>query len=187
MSNPYAPPESTPAPVPTDGLTAMERDRTLHRVHEARVRILGIAFMVQGGLRVLTLLAMAFALVADADYMENDWLGASIGAAFYAVTGALSLVGGWALHQLKPWGRGFGFVMFLLSLISIPVGTLLSIWGAILLLTSKGRRVFSPDYAAVRAATPHLRWSPQPAAFIGAALLGAVVLASCAGLLLLGV
>lgn len=186
MSNPYAPPESTAAPTVPDGLSYMERDRTEHRVHEARVRILGIVFLLQGGSRLVSTGA-ALAWLVFTPQAGEGWPQLGVWLGVFGVTAALSLVGGGAMHQLKPWGRWVGLALSAVSLASFPVGTLLGVWGGILLLTPKGRRVFSPDYAAVRAATPHLRWRPKTASLIGAAVVGSLVLFGCAGLLLLGV
>jgi hypothetical protein len=167
----------------------MERDRTVHRVHEARVRILGIVFMVRGGLRLGTMAIAAISYAWDPSSINEDFGGLAMLGTFgvlYTVAGALSAAGGWGMHQLKPWGRVAGLVVSAISLLSIPVGTLLGVWGGVLLLTPKGRRVLAPDYAAIRTATPYLRWKPQLSAVIAAAVVSGLMILGCGGLLLLG-
>lgn len=54
---------------------------------------------------------------------------------------------------------GAAFSMLtVLGLLGIPIGTLISLSILYLLLSEKGRMVFSPEYKAVIAATPHVRY-----------------------------
>jgi hypothetical protein len=59
---------------------------------------------------------------------------------------------------LRPWSRIAGTLLAIPGLLAIPLGSLVSVYILWVLLSKKGRMVFSPEYARIIAATPHLRY-----------------------------
>jgi hypothetical protein len=45
-----------------------------------------------------------------------------------------------------------------LGLLNFPIGTVISIYFIYLLVSAKGQFVMTPEYAAIRAVTPHIRY-----------------------------
>ncbi|PAW69614.1 MAG: hypothetical protein B9S38_09450 [Verrucomicrobiia bacterium Tous-C4TDCM] len=69
-----------------------------------------------------------------------------------------------------------------ISLIGFPIGTLIGAYILYLLLGAKGKMVFSPEYQAVIAQTPHIRYRTSKVVWI---LLGLVLLIIVFGLVAL--
>ncbi|WAC19969.1 hypothetical protein OVA24_01075 [Luteolibacter sp. SL250] len=70
----------------------------------------------------------------------------------------LLFFGGRGLRKLTPWGRVVGIVVGVVGLAAIPVGPILGIYILYLLLSKKGKMVFSPAYKEVMAATPEVKY-----------------------------
>jgi hypothetical protein len=62
-----------------------------------------------------------------------------------------------------------------LGLIGFPIGTLISVYFLYLLLSQKGAYVFSPEYAQVIAATPHIQYKTSIVVWIFLGLLLVVI------------
>jgi hypothetical protein len=73
---------------------------------------------------------------------------------------------GRGVRQLKPWSRKPATLLAGLGLLLYPVGSLLSPYILYLLLSGKGRFVFSPAYREVISQTPELRYRTPPALWI---------------------
>ena len=69
--------------------------------------------------------------------------------------------------------------MSVVGLIGFPIGTLISGYILYLLWGKKGRVIFSPEYQAVIAATPHVKYKTSIVVWI---LLGLVVVLILAGI-----
>lgn len=95
------------------------------------LRILGVLYLVSGGLYLLGALIVATALTGTGVLMR-DWgsvaflsgLGVVIGV-FLAALGLPGLIVGWGLLKLRSWSRVPGFVLGFLNLLNFPFGTLL--------------------------------------------------------------
>ncbi|RYD47808.1 MAG: hypothetical protein EOP83_27455 [Verrucomicrobiaceae bacterium] len=76
----------------------------------------------------------------------------------FVVIGAAQLFAGWGLRKLRPWAKIPAAILAGISLLSIPVGTVIGGYILYLLFSAKGRMVLSPEYADIIAQTPHLRY-----------------------------
>lgn len=187
MANPYAAPQAVS--VPSD-VPPAELDRRTHRTHEARVKGLGWALVLQGGVRVLGGVVPALAALD-----HQDGLDATVAPVFLTTAlaltgvGVLTIAAGVGVHLLRRWGWGLAVLACLVGLLYVPMGTVLSLWAAVLLLSPKGRRIFRADYAQIQAATRHVAWQPKPGpallvgALMAASLIGGVVALARMGML----
>ena len=120
-----------------------------------------------------------------------------LGGAFLALAGGLALVGprqdlavfmivgiplgvgqvfvGWGLRQLKKWAQITSCIISAVGLFAFPVGTLINAYILYLLLTKKGRTVFTPEYQEVIAATPDVKYRTSIIVWIFLALLVALI------------
>lgn len=64
----------------------------------------------------------------------------------------------YGLRGLRPWVRVPAIGASVIGLFGFPFGSILNGYVLYLLLCAKGRCVLGPDYAAVLAATPHVRY-----------------------------
>ncbi|MBX3740687.1 MAG: hypothetical protein KF712_06840 [Akkermansiaceae bacterium] len=166
MENPYLTPASAaePSGPPPD---SPEHIRRTHLNHEASVRSIGnlcyLAAIVWGIWLLNTVLLVPNMLFLQ---QQHDGLVAISGMVFTILVGvilpvamvALLIFGGRGLRKLTPWGRVVGIVIAVIGLAAIPIGTILSIYALYLLLSKKGKMVFSPAYKEVMAATPEVKY-----------------------------
>lgn len=182
MANPYAAPAGALAPV--DG-SDMELERRDHRTHEARVRGLGVAWMVQGVVRVLGAVIPARAAWEQAESATSPGLWTTAG--LMAAVGVATILSGVGVRRLQQWGWILGMLTSLVGLIYVPMGTVLSLWAMGLLLAPKGLRIFAPDYAELQAQTPDVSWEPKPIpAMIVALVMVSALVGGCIALARLG-
>ncbi|HWF46630.1 MAG TPA: hypothetical protein VG168_06475 [Bryobacteraceae bacterium] len=120
------------------------------------VKILGILSMVLGGLGLLAALGI-FALfggiagAAGVANRGNDGLaGAGIVAAIglflagvIAVISLPQLLGGWGLINYKPWARVLMIVVSVVSLLHVPLGTALGVYGLWVLFNDETKYLFA--------------------------------------------
>jgi len=65
---------------------------------------------------------------------------------------------GHGLRTLKPWTRIPVAILSGLGMINIPIGTLFGGYILYLMLSEKGKIVFSEDYRRIIDATPHVKY-----------------------------
>ena len=123
---------------------------------ETHAKVLGILNIVSGllGLCAAVLFTVVFGGVVGLIGAEGDPEAAmavpivgAAGAALVLFTLVLSLpavIIGYGLFQLRPWSRIAGIVISILSLIAIPFGTLLGVYGLWVLFSAEGQRLFEP-------------------------------------------
>lgn len=150
--NPYAPVLETAV---LGSQTDAEATRRLYLNHEASVKAIGFLFALGGFF--LSILAI-FQIAAVANMGMVGATEAIIVASMFAVLGPLQLSTGIALRKLKPWSRIVAAVFSAIGLIAFPIGTLINGYFLYLLLGKKGTFVFSPEYAAILEATPHIKY-----------------------------
>jgi len=119
------------------------------------VKILGILHLVYGilgvlaGIIVLVIFGGLAGLVSVADRSGDSLIAVpilgGIGAFVFILLLALSLPGiiaGFGLLQLRPWARMLTIVLSALELMSVPLGTVLGIYGLWVLLSPGGEQLF---------------------------------------------
>src|SRR5579864_646860 len=119
------------------------------------VKILGILHLVYGilgvlaGIIVLVIFGGLAGLVSVADRSGDSLIAVpilgGIGAFVFILLLALSLPGiiaGFGLLQLRPWARILTIVLSALELMSVPLGTVLGIYGLWVLLSPGGEQLF---------------------------------------------
>ena len=166
--NPYAPPTA-----PVEDVSAnseAEAIRRAHINHEASVKSVGILYYLGG-------VALTIAgIVSLAAVREGS--GDPLMALLFLGLGAVELVAGWGVRALRRWGQVVGCVPSVIGLLGFPIGTLISLYILYLLLSKKGRTIFSPAYQDVIAATPHVKYRTSIVVWIFLALLVALLVAA---------
>ena len=122
---------------------------------DTHVKVVGVLFIVLSALGVLAALGVMalFGFSAGIVGVAAEGEGAAIAVPFIGLTGtfvtifllALSLPGlitGFGLLAYKPWARILGIVVSALNLINVPFGTILGIYGLIVLLHRDTERLF---------------------------------------------
>ena len=173
MSNatsPYAPPAARVADVSASANPEAEAIRQAHISHEASIKSIGILYYL-GGVALII-----FGIVSLAAVREGAV--APLMALFFLVLGAGELFAGWGVRALRKWGQVVGCVLSVFGLLGFPIGTLINLYILYLLLSKKGRTVFSPAYQEIIVATPHVKYKTSILVWIFLALLVALVLAA---------
>jgi len=119
------------------------------------VKILGVLHVVYGalgilaGIVVLVIFGGLAGLVSVADHNEDAVIAVpilgGIGAFVFVLLLALSLPGivaGFGLLGLRPWARILTIVLSALELMSVPLGTVLGVYGLWVLLSPGGEQLF---------------------------------------------
>jgi hypothetical protein len=177
--NPYAPPKAAidEAPIELDAADLAEAIRRTYIGHEAAVKSIG----------TLHYLGFFFGLLGAIGMMIGALLGPLRGnqgaqivmmgvGVFYLALSALQLAPGIGLRRLQIWARWTDVALISLLLLMLVLGNLLSasqgvpgaliglvIGGLIpgyilyLLISSKSTTVFSTEYRAIIARTPHIK------------------------------
>ena len=176
--NPYAPSGSSYGDASLDAnfdLSQAELIRKSHLSHEANIQgfgclytlggilgILGAIFYVGIGILVMAggvvpkgLESMVFA--AGGDQLVSGGLTTLVGVIFLAIAVA-QLFAGRSMQTLNPSGKILAIVVAAIGMLQFPCGTLISGYLLYLLVSAKGRTVFSSAYKEVMQATPHIRY-----------------------------
>ena len=113
------------------------------------INILGALFltfsilMIIGGVVINQFLPMAGEISGDSTAIKiTSIIGQSIGAVLFifAVPGFIC---GYGLITKKAWSRVFGIILSCLSLLSIPIGTIIGIYGLWILFKDETKDLFS--------------------------------------------
>ncbi len=155
-ANPYAPPKAAVDDIGTGAFPAAEAIRSEHLAHEASLKAVGLLYLLGGALNAIGALSMLVAAAAGGNVQGRD--GVILLTLFLGLMSALALWAGWGLRTLKPKGRIPALLVSGLGLLAFPVGTLINAYVLWLLLSKKGSLILSPEYAAIVAATPHLKY-----------------------------
>jgi len=122
---------------------------------ETHVKVLGVLQIAFGclslvGAIVLTLVFMggvgAMGFSGDPDALRAVPIVGFVGTTLVVLLVVLSLPGiitGIGLLRLRPWARILGIVLSLLSLVAIPFGTVIGIYGLWVLLSKDTERLFA--------------------------------------------
>jgi hypothetical protein len=129
---------------------------------QTHVKVLGVIYLAVGGLMLCAALFLGLgsgvaAGIVGASADPGDAaiaipiLGiAGTALAVFLVLFALpSLITGYGLLNYKPWARIVGIVLSAISLINIPIGTVVGIYGLWVLLNKDTERLFNTPVAGV--------------------------------------
>ncbi len=175
--NPYAPTSNiADADVTPDDVEAYRRK---YLSHEASVKSIGTLYMLGAIFLVPMGVLMILGVVFDNEQAGMPDSMAVIGG-FYLAIGLLQGFTAVGLRRLQNWARIVAVVLSVVGLIGIPVGTLISAYFLYLLLSAKGKIVFSEQYRSVVEQTPHVKYKTSIVVWI---LLGLLVLLIAFGFL----
>src|SRR3954467_15431032 len=123
---------------------------------QTHIKVLGVVYLAFGGCMLLAALFLALAMggaasIVGATAEPHD---AAIAIPILGIAGPAlvtflglfavpSLVTGYGLLTFKPWSRVVGIVLSAISLIHIPLGTLVGIYGLWVLLNKETERLFN--------------------------------------------
>ena len=192
-TNPYAPPTAdlnatfgggTLNPSPTMSVAKAEAIRTELLMTETNLRGFGALYLFAAFGSVLAGFGLAaFAATQGIDDVESIFMITFTGFVVLVIAAVYGFVG-LGLRRLDPKVKIAATVLGGLSLLSIPIGTLLGGWLLYLLHGEKGQRVFALDYPEVMRLTPHIQRRTSPIVWVFVGLLLLIVVAGVmAGLL----
>lgn len=148
-----------------EGVTAVsggaEEIRQAHLSHESSIRAVGTLYLLGGALLTLscvlglTAMLMAVATTGGGGPKVASLVG-FVGTFVYAALAVLMFWLGRGLRRLNPSVRIVAAVFAGIGLIGFPIGTLINAYILWLLLSKKGKTVFSEDYRRILAETPHI-------------------------------
>jgi hypothetical protein len=142
-----------------------EAARLEHLAHESSVRSIGTLYYFGG----FWMLFVGGSLVQSVVTMPVDRPARDIGIGLLVLS-AVSLVVGWGVRRLRRWAGGATVVLSAITLLAVPIGTVIGGYLLYVLLSAKGRRVFAPDYADIVAATPYIKCRTSIAVWIALGL-----------------
>lgn len=179
--NPYTPSQSLIAPPPLPPSGEYEAIRQAHLKAENTAKGAGALYYIGA----VGLVGGGLAMVSGVFGGDLQLTGESIGAGVLVL--AMGLCFGFLAHSLrtlKGWVRIPAIILSCFGLLGFPLGTL--IHGIILsaIAGEKGRMIFSPEYKAIIAATPHIRQKTSMAVTVLLGLLILILLIIVGGLIL---
>lgn len=140
MSDVFAPPKANlETRVGPTILWEMEL-KQLRKLYNASrtIRTIGVLWGIGATLVGLGTIAALFAVVAGPTQRSAWWV-----IPLLVASAALSIAGTWTAFTRPGWGRPLGFVLNALSLINIPFGTIIGLFG--LVAYGQGAILFGPD------------------------------------------
>jgi hypothetical protein len=116
-------------------------------------KLLGIFFLVNGGLQLMSLLSCLVVLPMflsesspfrrDPNFPVSFFIGIMIGAVVLnLLLATLDLIAGYGIIKRKSWGRMAGIVAAIPSLIGIPLGTALGVYTLWFMTSEKGKTFY---------------------------------------------
>ena len=123
---------------------------------QTHVKVLGVVYLAVGGCMLLAALFLFLTLggvagIVGATAEPQDaaiaipvlrFAGTAL-AAFFTLFSLPSLITGYGLLNYKPWARVVGIVLSAISLINIPIGTVVGAYGLWVLLNQETERLFN--------------------------------------------
>ena len=123
---------------------------------QTHVKVLGVVYLAVGGLMlllalflILTMGGVAGIVGASADPEDAaiavpvlGFAGTAL-AAFFGIFALPSLITGYGLLNYRPWARVIGIILSAISLINIPIGTIVGAYGLWVLLNKETERLFN--------------------------------------------
>ena len=149
--NPYATPKAIVEDIGSN--PEAEAVRRTNLSHEASIRSIGTMYYLAAlGAGVGALATMPQVLI------RPGYTAVVMILAAMALLSVVFFLLGRGLRRLRRGVRAPTIALAGLGLLGFPLGTLINAYILWLMLSTKGRIVFSPEYAAVIEATPHIRY-----------------------------
>lgn len=111
------------------------------------IRRLGVICVGLGVVSAVT--AMLFFTVLDRETLFAEYLPSVVTMVWIVVMAALAIphiVTGIGLMRLKPWARPAGMIILTFSLLNVPLGTAVGLYGLWVLMSPEADDVFSPRF-----------------------------------------
>lgn len=156
---------------------ASDQIRQEHINHEASIRSVGFLYLVGSVFTCLASVSMMFGPGAGG---LSGTFAVSLGLIYFALF-TFFLVFGIGIRKLKPWARTGSIVLSCIGLLGIPIGTLINGYILYLLLSKKGKTIFSEDYKRVVAETPHIKYKTSIIVWVFLAILLLLILVAVFG------
>lgn len=169
--NPYAP--TVNVAQADAGPSDVEAYRKTYLSHEASVKSIGFLYLLGSFFIIPVGLWIAAEQLANENPPGVTQTEDAVSALLSVSFGVFQVFVAIGLRRLQNWARVSSAIISLLGLIMVPVGTLISAYILYLLLSEKGRVVFSEQYKQVIEQTPHIRYRTSKVVWI---LLGLVLL-----------
>lgn len=151
--------QSPVQPVPCGDTSALSGNptdvRREHLAHEASVRGISVLHYALGGYVVAIASGVLIFQLAEGARPFEPVMRCSI----LASIGFLLLILGHGIRGLKPWSRKPAIILAGIAALVFPVGTLFGVYALHLLVSVKGKVVYSPAYRDVIAQTPGLQYA----------------------------
>ena len=123
---------------------------------QTHVKVLGVLYLAVGGLMLVLALFLAVTMggvagIVGATAEPEDaaiaipvlgFAGTAL-TAFFALFALPSLITGYGILNFKPWARIVGIVLSAISLIFVPVGTIIGAYGLWVLLNKNTEQLFN--------------------------------------------
>ena len=129
---------------------------------QTHVKVLAVIYLAVGGLMLCAalFLGLGSGVAAGIVGASADPEDAAIAIPILGIAGTAlavflgmfalpSLITGYGLLHYKPWARIVGIILSAISLINIPIGTVIGIYGLWVLLNKDTERLFSTPVAGV--------------------------------------
>lgn len=151
--------------------SAVEEMRKTHIKHEASVKSIGVLYYLGGA--ALFFVGIASLTPGFAGTRGASGIEAFGVAGFFFLLSAGQIWVGSGLRRLRSWARIPTGILSGLGLLAFPIGTIVNAYILWLVFSQKGTTVFSNEYQAVIAQTPHIKYRTSVLIWI---LLGIVLL-----------
>ena len=157
--NPFAAPASG-FEYPVAGVNGdAERIRTELISHEASIQSIGVLYLL--GAALGTLAGIFLTLTGVSAAVQNGQQDAVFGLMAGVFITGLSVGQGFVglgLRRLRAWTRIPVGILSGIGLLGIPLGTLINGYILYLIFSTKGSRVFAPEYQTIIQQTPHIKY-----------------------------
>ncbi len=179
-NDPWANPYAVTSNPTLNASSDAESIRKAYIKHEASVQSIGTLYLLGGSLGLLLSIGYAIgvvvALSSTTPAPATVFLGLTIMSLLVGTLAILQLVAARGLWKLRQWARIIAIVLSAIGLIGFPLGTLISGYFLYLLLSAKANVIFSEEYQAIIAQTPHIKYRTSLIVWILVGLLAVVVL-----------
>jgi hypothetical protein len=145
--NPYAAPQS-------QILQSSTSDEAIRREHlntEATIKSVGTLYFL--GAILLPLLGV----VSVIEGVKSKDAAQLAGGIFFLVVGIGQGIIAFGLRRLRSWARIPTIILSCFGLLGFPIGTLISIYILVKVLSKQGKFVMTEEYQGIIAATPHIK------------------------------